>query len=518
LTSLSDVPANFPTNSLSVTYTDFKKIKTLTEGSKNYTLTYGVDDQRRKSVYKENSTIKETRYYIGDYEKKINNSTGLTQKIHYLPDAIYIENSNGTTNFYYAYTDILGSLTALVNENGTVAERYAYDPWGKRRNPNSWSSPDTRTSFLVNRGYTMHEHLDQFGIINMNGRVYDPLTASFFSPDPYVQAPDNWLNYNRYSYCLNNPFKYTDPDGEFFFTAILGPAGAIIDAACWGAVINGGLYTVSVALSSGGFDNWSWKDFGYSCLNGAINGALSSVNPLSWNVGGFSIGIQPNLMVSSNGMGFGATVGLDYNITKWMSAGIDIGFQHYFMTTGTEQYNESAFMFGYGLEFGNKKDNISLYSTHFAATDGSSQRTGGIGMNLGEFNMRYENDGAPPFWGLLGSNKDQYRTAAAQIGWGDWNLRLNMMTGPGSDKAEIKGQSSMYPYGYYEGSGVNDVRFGALSIGYGNFRIGVNSEGIRHFFQNQLIHNSIGQAGFKVLDNNWYPYYYWGTTNRYSLW
>ena len=47
----------------------------------------------------------------------------------------------------------------------------------------------------------------------MNGRVYDPLTAMFFSPDPFIQAPGNWLNYNRYGYCMNNPTRYTDPTG-----------------------------------------------------------------------------------------------------------------------------------------------------------------------------------------------------------------------------------------------------------------------------------------------------------------
>ena len=41
-------------------------------------------------------------------------------------------------------------------------------------------------------------------------------------------------NYNRYSYCLNNLLAYTDPNGEFIFTAFLDPLGAIIDAACWG--------------------------------------------------------------------------------------------------------------------------------------------------------------------------------------------------------------------------------------------------------------------------------------------
>ncbi|MFZ4457076.1 MAG: RHS repeat domain-containing protein [Bacteroidales bacterium] len=125
-------------------------------------------------------------------------------------------NSNGVETLYYGYYDYQGSLLALTDANGIVVEKYAYDPWGKRRNPDDWTQKDTRTSWLNNRGYTGHEHLDAFGIINMNGRVYDPLTAMFLSPDPYVQAPDNWLNYNRYSYAFGNPFKYTDPSGELF--------------------------------------------------------------------------------------------------------------------------------------------------------------------------------------------------------------------------------------------------------------------------------------------------------------
>jgi len=59
--------------------------------------------------------------------------------------------------------------------------------------------------------------LDEFGIIEMNGRIYDPAIGRFFSPDPYIQAPDNSQNFNRYSYVLNNPLKYTDPSGELPF-------------------------------------------------------------------------------------------------------------------------------------------------------------------------------------------------------------------------------------------------------------------------------------------------------------
>jgi hypothetical protein len=35
------------------------------------------------------------------------------------------------------------------------------------------------------------------------------------SPDPSVQSPTYTQNYNRYSYCLNNPLRYTDPSGYF---------------------------------------------------------------------------------------------------------------------------------------------------------------------------------------------------------------------------------------------------------------------------------------------------------------
>ena len=76
--------------------------------------------------------------------------------------------------------------------------------------------------FFLDRGYTGHEHLAMFGIINMNGRVYDPILGRFLNPDNYVQFPGYTQAFNRYSYALNNPFKYTDPDGEMFWMIPVG--------------------------------------------------------------------------------------------------------------------------------------------------------------------------------------------------------------------------------------------------------------------------------------------------------
>jgi hypothetical protein len=47
----------------------------------------------------------------------------------------------------------------------------------------------------------------------MNGRAYDPLVANILSPDPILQFPESSQGFQRYSYCSNNPLKYTDPTG-----------------------------------------------------------------------------------------------------------------------------------------------------------------------------------------------------------------------------------------------------------------------------------------------------------------
>ena len=62
--------------------------------------------------------------------------------------------------------------------------------------------------YAETHGFTGHEHYADLKIINMNGRLYDPVIARFFSPDNFVQEPGSTQSYNRYSYCLNNPLQW----------------------------------------------------------------------------------------------------------------------------------------------------------------------------------------------------------------------------------------------------------------------------------------------------------------------
>ena len=225
LTSITGSTGVIPSAEQGITYTDFKKTSRITEGDNVLDIMYGVGDQRIKSVLT-NPEGTLTRYFSGNYEEEYR--AGNTRRIHYINGgnglaALYVQN-NGRDTLYYVHTDYQGSILALSLADGTVKERYAYDPWGRRRNPTDWSRPDTRTSFLFHRGYTMHEHLPEFSLINMNGRVYDPLTAQFMGLDPHIQSPGNWLNYNRYMYAFNNPLIYTDPSGELAWFYWVGAA------------------------------------------------------------------------------------------------------------------------------------------------------------------------------------------------------------------------------------------------------------------------------------------------------
>ena len=139
------------------------------------------------------------------------------------------------------------------------------------------------------RGYTGHEHLDDFGLINMNARLYDPILGRFMGMDPYVQLPDYTQNFNRYSYVLNNPLKYTDPSG-----AVIGIDDVLIGMAV-GAVIgalSGSIsYSVKTAMSGGDGDAGQFlKSIGIGFLSGAAGGAVSPLTGAIGDVFGHTLG------------------------------------------------------------------------------------------------------------------------------------------------------------------------------------------------------------------------------------
>jgi RHS repeat-associated protein len=124
-----------------------------------------------------------------------------------------------TSTLSYLHNDHLGSIVAITDESGAVVERLAYDPWGRRRFTDGKADQlDSLKGQKTDRGYTEHEHLDEMGLIHMNGRVYDPLVGRFMSADDVISDPYAIQAFNRYSYVWNNPLQLTDPTGHEPYT------------------------------------------------------------------------------------------------------------------------------------------------------------------------------------------------------------------------------------------------------------------------------------------------------------
>jgi RHS repeat-associated protein len=171
-----------------------------------------------------NGTSKRKTIYGGAYEKTI--ESGISREFYYLDGNVIVVKQDGVFTPYLAFTDNLGSYLSVVDSLGSRVFFAIYDAWGKQ------SISTTGNKICLRRGYCGHEMLNEFNLINMNGRIYSPCIGRFLAPDNFVQAPDNTQSFNRYSYCLNNPLKYVDPDGNFWHIVIGAAVGGVLNL--WG--------------------------------------------------------------------------------------------------------------------------------------------------------------------------------------------------------------------------------------------------------------------------------------------
>jgi RHS repeat-associated protein len=205
-----------------VSYQAFNLPFRITANGKTLTYNYDPEHQRIKETVS-GTTAKETVYLNPAngkglfYEKE---TVGATVTHRHFVSAgaatIAVVTQTGSTfATRYWHKDHLGSTVVVTDQSGAVIERLAYEPYGKRRHPNGLpDSANTLAGQSTDRGYTGHEHLDEVGLIHMNGRVYDPALGRFMTADPFVDSAYNLQSLNRYSYVNNNPLGYTDPSGH----------------------------------------------------------------------------------------------------------------------------------------------------------------------------------------------------------------------------------------------------------------------------------------------------------------
>ena len=292
----------------------------------SFSIGYGPDMQRVTSEMHKTYQKQYKKFYWDDYEEKVMGTDTLHYYYVYGTDGLaglHIvktgPNIQTTTHTTKVITDHLGSIVSLIDNSDYVYD-VQYDVWGGREVMLSYDFDPT-----FDRGYTGHEHLDALNLINMNGRMYDPQLGRFLSPDPFIQAPTDPQNYNRYSYCLNNPLKYTDPDGEWFWI----PA-VIIGAYLGGSAVNG-------TFNLGDWDYSNWQTYagiavgGLAGYAGAAIGASVAASAVAGGASTISAGAAGGMvggMVSGgiNGAGMTAIMGgnindIMYNMTTGMVMG-----------------------------------------------------------------------------------------------------------------------------------------------------------------------------------------------------
>ena len=504
-------------------------IKSLTEtGIGSLVIKYGLDQQRLyQTSTLENGTTKE-KYFIGGlYEKEI--SEGVIKELCYISTpagTIAIkETQDNVDNWLFLTHDHLGSVHCILNENGDLEQELSFDPYGNRRDPNTWKpfEDGTEPTYIIDRGYTFHEHWDDFGLINMNGRVYDPVIARFLSPDPYVQSPGYSQNFNRYSYVLNNPLKYTDPSGELigWNDAVVAGVGFAYGYLSYGimnddwggkAVANGGInaalfefgyLTMGGGLAAGGSVSVTGSYLGST----AINIAASSVMPSFqlFQNDNWSFSVSPT--VSLNGMGVGLNAGYtngDWTISGSASIGGHNGGMESRVSGGVSYFDDL------------NKLGFSVGATKYGINDPQSNWFGGLRIGK-DFSFSMTND-------VKISPGDKYRTAAAEIGIGDFSFGFIVYTTEHGSKMDGEFESKIWgkhKYGlgaYTEGRRIASPAY----IGYRNngleYRFGVDSPWVQDATQNWK-HHSMRKTPY--FETDYYtpakPYMFLSSYNPFSL-
>ncbi|WP_417430975.1 polymorphic toxin type 23 domain-containing protein [Halpernia sp.] len=540
---------------------------------------YGLTAMRQRVTYGGNFAAdqegKFTKFYSedGSYEILKDNVTGKEKHLLYIggtpydSNIVFIKNYTETKGSYkFLHKDYLGSILAVSDENGNALEQRHYDAWGNFTHLKIGTGAIItdkniidNTALLIDRGYTSHEHFAEVGIIHMNGRLYDPLLRRFLNADENIQDPTNTQNYNKYGYVLNNPLIYSDSNGEWFGIddLIVAAASFVIGYVShgimtgqwgWSAVKAGFQFAImgwisynTAGLASGKVSSVMWNFVGNSAINTAISCVIP---PMNISIEDFDFSISPSIAIG-NGWGFGANISATFHAGDFSISG-GFGLMHYGGHAGSGasgwEYRKSA-MLGYS----SKAFSMSLGTNKWSGLH--PQQTGIIGLGSGDFSLTYENDGSPfasgPSGTHLGDNNDRWRTAAMTVNIGDFHAGFNLFTGERYSNSYYENLGHDYPtmigmelgrannwgdyidggygaklkYGLVEEIGPR-YRLGAAYIGWGNYRIGIDSDRhVRHPIQNVLAHQWISpQPGFQVLSGGMKSYFQYQTRNKFTSW
>ncbi|WP_273660432.1 RHS repeat domain-containing protein, partial [Pseudomonas aeruginosa] len=191
-----------------VKYASFDKPVEISAGSSLSRFSY--DPERKRYLQ---TVDGRTSVYLDEGRFEEVNDGGRSWQDAYVGDYLILRKEGGAVKKLYLLRDALGSVEILLDANGAVSERQSFAAFGEHRGADWKDNGNQPTATSTRRGFTGHEHLEESGLVHMNGRVYDPVIGRFLSADIVYQDTANAQAYNRYSYGWNNPIASVDPTG-----------------------------------------------------------------------------------------------------------------------------------------------------------------------------------------------------------------------------------------------------------------------------------------------------------------
>lgn len=149
-------------------------------------------------------------YYVSDDFIRIENSSGNYTEKYIYQNGILVAQINTDGNKEFLHNDHEGSSTLITTDiNGNVIENSFYSPFGEILE----GGKNSRFN------YEAKEYDSLVDDVDFHFRKYKPQWGKFTQPDDEINDPYNPQYLNRYSFELNNPYFYTDPDGHYVETA-----------------------------------------------------------------------------------------------------------------------------------------------------------------------------------------------------------------------------------------------------------------------------------------------------------
>src|SRR4051794_3930981 len=199
-----------------ITWTSFDLPRTVTQAGQTTTFLYDAFGTRVKKTRVSPGQPTETTITIGGLYERRAVGGEIDHRFYIYGDGepvteVVYHQTTSTEDTHHLARDGHGSISLVFDPDGTVRQRLYYEPFGGRTDA-SGAAAGAATSG-VSWGFTGHHEDDDLGLIDMTGRVYDPLLRRFLSPDPVIHNSLVGQTLNPYSYVWNNPLRYIDPTG-----------------------------------------------------------------------------------------------------------------------------------------------------------------------------------------------------------------------------------------------------------------------------------------------------------------